>query len=53
MAARKRFELLMLPEERHLPRKEEDRVYLEEAVRDFFIAHLAGPTTGGDQEAGR
>ncbi len=38
--ARKRFELLMLPEERHLPRKEEDRVYVEERVRDFFTAHL-------------
>ncbi|MDQ3574135.1 MAG: S9 family peptidase [Actinomycetota bacterium] len=38
--ARKRFELLMLPEERHLPRKAEDRVYVEERVRDFFRAHL-------------
>ncbi len=38
--ARKRFELLVLPEERHLPRKEEDRVYLEERIRDFFLDHL-------------
>ncbi|HSH59247.1 MAG TPA: S9 family peptidase, partial [Acidimicrobiales bacterium] len=40
VGARKRFELLMLPEERHLPRKAEDRVYVEERVRDFFMAHL-------------
>jgi len=40
VTARKRFDLLMLPEERHLPRKAEDRVYLEERVRDFFVAHL-------------
>jgi dipeptidyl-peptidase-4 len=40
VGARKRFDLLILPEERHLPRKEEDRVYLEERVRDFFMTHL-------------
>jgi len=40
VGARKRFDLLMLPEERHLPRKAEDRVYVEERVRDFFAAHL-------------
>ncbi len=40
VGARKRFELLLLPEERHLPRKAEDRVYVEERVRDFFMAHL-------------
>jgi dipeptidyl-peptidase-4 len=40
VGARKRFELLVLPEERHLPRKAEDRVYVEERVRDFFMAHL-------------
>lgn len=38
--ARKSFQLLMLPEERHLPRKAEDRVYLEERIRDFFLAHV-------------
>ncbi len=38
--ARKRFQLLMLPEERHLPRKEEDRVYIEERVAAFFLAHV-------------
>ncbi len=41
--ARKRFQLLMLPEERHLPRKTEDRIYLEERLRDFFLDHL-GPS---------
>ena len=38
--SRKRFQLLMLPEERHLPRKAEDRVYVEERIRDFFLAHV-------------
>ncbi len=38
--ARKRFELLLLPEERHVPRRVEDRVYVEERVADFFLAHL-------------
>jgi len=38
--AGKRFQLLMLPEERHLPRRPEDRVYVEERVRDFFAASL-------------
>ena len=38
--ARKHHDLLLFPEERHLPRRTEDRVYLEERVRDFFLTHL-------------
>jgi dipeptidyl-peptidase 4 len=40
IAARKDYDLLLFPDERHLPRKPADRVYLEERVRDFFIANL-------------
>jgi dipeptidyl-peptidase 4 len=39
--ARKPYELLMFPSERHLPRGEADRVYMEERMRDFFGEHLA------------
>jgi dipeptidyl-peptidase-4 len=34
--ARKRYELLLFPDERHGPRRLEDRVYLEERLCDFF-----------------
>ncbi|MDQ3458107.1 MAG: S9 family peptidase [Deinococcota bacterium] len=38
--ARKPYDLLLLPDERHMPRKEADRVYMEERVRDYFLSHL-------------
>ena len=38
--ARKPYELLLFPDERHLPRREEDRVYLEERVVGYLCAHL-------------
>jgi dipeptidyl-peptidase-4 len=38
--ARKPYELLLFPDERHMPRKLEDRVYMEQRIRDFFLAHL-------------
>ena len=38
--ARKPYELLLFPNERHMPRSEADRVYMEERMRDFFRAHL-------------
>ncbi len=38
--ARKPYELLLFPGERHMPRSERDRVYMEERMRDFFDAHL-------------
>ncbi len=38
--ARKPYELLLFPDERHMPRKMEDRVYMEERIRDFFLESL-------------
>ncbi|MEM7153193.1 MAG: S9 family peptidase [Myxococcota bacterium] len=38
--ARKKHELLLFPNERHMPRSEADRVYMEERLRDFFIDEL-------------
>ncbi len=38
--ARKRYDLLLFPDERHSPRRLEDRVYMEECIRDYFLAHL-------------
>jgi len=40
IAARKPYELLLFPDERHLPRRPADRIYLEERVRDFFVENL-------------
>ena len=40
--ARKPYELLMFPSERHMPRGEADRVYMEERIRDFLGEHLGG-----------
>ncbi len=39
--ARKRHELLLFPDERHMPRAESDRVYMEERLRDFFAEQLS------------
>jgi dipeptidyl-peptidase-4 len=36
----KPFELLPFPNERHMPRREEDRVYMEQRVVDHFRRHL-------------
>jgi dipeptidyl-peptidase-4 len=38
--ARKSYDLLLFPDERHMPRKIEDRIYLEEKVCDFFVQNL-------------
>jgi len=40
IAANKPYELLCFPSERHLPRRHEDRVYLEERVVRFLLRHL-------------
>jgi dipeptidyl-peptidase-4 len=40
--ARKPHELMLFPDERHMPRSEADRVYMEERMRDFFVEQL-GP----------
>jgi len=37
---RKDYELLLFPDERHMPRSLEDRVFMEERVRDFFVENL-------------
>ncbi len=38
--ARKPYELLLFPDERHSPRRLEDRVYMEERIRDFLVENL-------------
>ncbi len=38
--ARKPYELLLFPNERHTPRSLADRIYMEERVRDFFRENL-------------
>ncbi|MFN2135722.1 MAG: alpha/beta fold hydrolase [Candidatus Promineifilaceae bacterium] len=40
ITARKPYDLLLFPDERHSPRSLADRVYLEEHVRNFFEKHL-------------
>jgi dipeptidyl-peptidase 4 len=35
-SARKRYDVLIFPDERHLPRGEDDRRYMEERLVDFF-----------------
>ncbi len=42
IAARKPYELLLFPDERHMPRRLADRVYMEERIRDFFLQQLKG-----------
>ena len=39
--ARKTYDLLLFPDERHMPRKLADRVFMEEQIRDFFIQNLS------------
>ena len=39
--ARKRYELLLFPDERHMPRGEADRVYMEEQILGFLESALA------------
>ena len=40
IAHRIRYELVLFPDERHLPRKMEDRVYMEERIAEFFESNL-------------
>jgi dipeptidyl-peptidase-4 len=35
--ARKRYELLLFPDERHMPRGEADRIYMEERIQQFLV----------------
>jgi dipeptidyl-peptidase 4 len=34
------YDLMLFPDERHMPRRLEDRVYMEERIRDFFNQSL-------------
>ena len=43
--ARIGYQLLVFPDERHMPRSEADRVFMEEQIRDFIGAHLP-PASG-------
>ncbi|XP_047340915.1 dipeptidyl aminopeptidase 4 [Impatiens glandulifera] len=40
VAARKPYELLVFPDERHMPRRMKDRVYMEERIWDFLQRSL-------------
>jgi len=39
-AARRKYDLLLFPDERHLPRRAEDRQYLEQRLHEHFEASL-------------
>jgi dipeptidyl-peptidase-4 len=38
--ARKPYDLLLFPNERHMPRGLADRVYMESRISDYFLDHL-------------
>jgi dipeptidyl-peptidase-4 len=38
--ARKPYDLFLFPDERHMPRAEADRIYMEERICDYFRQHL-------------
>jgi dipeptidyl-peptidase-4 len=38
--ARKRYQLLLFPDERHSPRSLADRIFMEENIRDFLVENL-------------
>lgn len=40
IAARKSYEMLVFPDERHMPRRLRDRVYMEEQIWDFVQKNL-------------
>ncbi len=40
IAARKPYDLMLFPDERHSPRSLADRIYMEERLRDYFLTHL-------------
>lgn len=39
-SARKPYDLLLFPDERHMPRKLVDRVFIKEHIRDYFTQKL-------------
>jgi dipeptidyl-peptidase-4 len=40
VAAGKPYELLIFPDERHMPRRHTDRIYMEERIWEFFERNL-------------
>jgi dipeptidyl-peptidase-4 len=42
IAARKQYELLLFPNERHMPRQADGRLYMEEQIANYFKEHLKG-----------
>ena len=38
--ARKQYDLLLFPDERHVPRRLEDRTYMEQQIQGYFKTHL-------------
>ncbi len=40
ISARKQYDLLLFPDERHMPRRLEDRIYMEEQIQAYFMTHL-------------
>ncbi|MCA9943342.1 MAG: S9 family peptidase [Anaerolineales bacterium] len=40
IAARKQYDLLLFPDERHMPRKADGRLYMEEQIVAYFKKHL-------------
>jgi dipeptidyl-peptidase 4 len=38
--ARKPYDLLLFPDERHMPRRQDDRTYMHQRIVDFFVDHL-------------
>ena len=38
--SRKSYDLLLFPDERHSPRRLEDRIFMEEQICDYFLNNL-------------
>jgi dipeptidyl-peptidase-4 len=38
--ARKPYDLLLFPDERHMPRRQDDRTYMQQRIVDFFVENL-------------
>jgi dipeptidyl-peptidase 4 len=41
--AQKTFDVMLYPNERHMPRSQEDRVAMETRILEYFITHLSPP----------
>jgi dipeptidyl-peptidase 4 len=47
IAARKPYDLLIFPDERHMPRRPEDQVYMEGLIVDYFTRNLDASGASG------